>query len=338
MKVFQKLVKKLLVLVMTFFSIILITFFGIIYYDKWESSPDEIIVDWDADALVINNPLVDLEVKEGYLLVSSSSQYMGPLNKNPKLRYSGNNLSCTNCHLNGGTMTGAASWIGIVDRFPQFGGRANKKGTLVERINGCMERSMNGRAFPEDAKQMKAMIAYMKWLDEGIPRLNTKNFKGFTKIEVPSFAVDLKKGKSIYNLECVVCHGQNGEGIRYQDIEKGYQYPPIWGSDTYNDGAGMHRVLTAAAFIKNNMPYLQANWENPKLSDDEAYHVAGYINSFSRPKKLNKGLDYPVKKLKPVSTPYGPWTDSFSSEQHKYGPFPPIIKFYKEKFNLIKTK
>ena len=338
MKVFQNLVRRLLALVIALFSLMLIVLFGIIFYERSEPLPEEIIVDWDAEILVLNNPTVDNEVKEGFLLLNASSQYMGPLNKDPKQRYSGNNLSCTNCHLNGGTMSGAASWIGIVDRFPQFGGRANKQGTLVERINGCMERSMNGKAIPEDATQMKAMIAYMNWLDKGIPKLNTKNFKGYPKIEAPTFAVDMEKGKSIYTIECIVCHGQNGEGVRYNDTKKGYQYPPLWGSDTYNDGAGMNRVLTAAAFIKNNMPYLQASWENPKLSDEEAYNVAGYINSFPRPKKANKELDYPDKKLKPVSTPYGPWTDNFSSDQHKYGPFPPIIEFYKERFNLIKSK
>ena len=263
---------------------------------------------------------------------------MGPLQTNPELRFAGNNLACTNCHLNGGTLSGSASWIGIVDRFPQFGGRANKMGTLEDRINGCMERSMNGKAFPSDAPQLKAMIAYMRWFDEGIPKLNTKVFKGYPNIEIPAIAVNLKLGASIYKRECVLCHGAQGQGIRYQDKEKGYQYPPLWGNDTFNDGAGMNRVLTAAAFIKNNMPYLQANWENPKLTDEEAYHVAGYINSFPRPQKSEKEKDYPDKKLKPVSTPYGPWTDNFSAEQHKYGPFPPIISFYKETFDLSKTK
>ncbi len=338
MMLFQKLVKRLLALVMTMLILMLVVFFGIIYYDGEETLQDEIIIDWDPETLVLNNPLAPKEVKEGYLLLSASSQYMGPLNKESKQRYSGNNLSCTNCHLNGGTMSGAASWIGIVDRFPQFGGRANKEGSLIDRINGCMERSMNGKAFPEDATQMKAMIAYMKWLDKGIPKLNSKNFKGYPKIEAPSFAVDMEKGRSIYTIECIVCHGQNGEGIRYNDTKKGYQYPPLWGSDTYNDGAGMNRVLTAAAFIKNNMPYLQASWENPKLTDEEAYHVAGYINSFPRPKKENKKMDYPDKKLKPVSTPYGPWTDNFSAKQHKYGPFPPIIDYYQKNFGLKKIK
>jgi len=90
--------------------------------------------------------------------------------------------------------------------------------------------------------------------------------------------------------------------------------------------AGMHRIITPVEFIKGNMPFGEASWDNPKLTDEESYHLAGYINSFDRPVKNNTQNDYPDKKLKPVSTPYGPWEDSFSAKQHKYGPFPPIIK------------
>ena len=339
MEVFQNLVKTLLKIIGVLFLLITLIFFGVIYFDRiWEDPSQEPILEWDPNSMVINNQNISDEIKYGYFLLSETSKYMGPLNKDPNKRYAGNNLSCTNCHLNGGTLSGAASWIGIVDRFPQFGGRANKIGTLIERINGCMERSMNGKEFSEDAPQMKAMIAYMNWLDGGVPKLNSKIFKGYPKIEPPLFAVDLKKGEAIYIKECALCHGEKGKGIKYQESEKGYQYPPLWGLDTYNDGAGMNRVLTAAAFIKNNMPYLQATWEQPKLTDQEAYHVAGYINSFPRPQKTKKEIDYPDKKLKPASTPYGPWSDSFSSKQHKYGPFPPIIKYYKEKYNIEKTK
>ena len=36
-------------------------------------------------------------------------------------------------------------------------------------INGCMERSMNGRKLPLDGAEMKAMMSYLHFLSTGIP-------------------------------------------------------------------------------------------------------------------------------------------------------------------------
>jgi len=277
------------------------------------------------------------KVKKGYYLIAETPKYMGPAAHNSKDRYSGNNLACANCHLKAGAQAGSGSWVGVIERFPQFRGRENQIGTIQERINGCMERSMNGKKLPLDSDKMESIVAYMDWLSEGIPEYKKKEFKGYPKIMIPAVAVNMEKGKQVFVKECVVCHGTNGQGLKKPD-NIGYTYPPLWGPDSYNDGAGMTRVITAAQFIKSNMPYLQATWDNPKLTDEEAFHVAGYINSFSRPKKANKKKDFPDKKLKPVSTPYGPWEDDFSEEQHKYGPFPPMITFYKKQYDIIKTK
>jgi thiosulfate dehydrogenase len=38
----------------------------------------------------------------------------------------------------------------------------------------------------------------------------------------------------------------------------------------------------------------------------------------------NLGRDFPNKLEKPVDTPYGPYADGFTAEQHKFGPFGPI--------------
>ena len=276
-------------------------------------------------------------IKYGHLLISETSNYMGPQAKNPEVRYAGNNLSCQNCHLEAGTKPGSASFVGVVNRFPQFRGREGKIGTLEERVNGCMERSMNGRAMPVNSTQMKAIIIYMEWLSEGVPPDKKEIYKGFVKVEVPAFKADLVEGETIYTAECQLCHGVDGQGQRPVP-DKPYLYPPLWGEDSYNHGAGMHRVLTAAQFIKGNMPHLQASWDQPKLTDEQAFHVAAYINSFDRPLKNNPGADFPDIKLKPVSTPYGPWADGFPTSQHKYGPFLPIIDFYQKEYNLRKTK
>ena len=281
--------------------------------------------------------VMDPEVKYGYLILSETSRWIGPGAEDPGMHYAGNNLSCSNCHLKVGTQAGSGSWVGVTMRYPQFRGRENQTGTIEDRINGCMERSMNGKKLPTDGREMKAMVAYMEWLAEDMPEERINEFKGYPQIQIPDYAVDLEKGKAVYTQHCIICHGENGQGAAKPDAP-GYVYPPLWGTDTYNNGAGMHRVITAAEFIKSNMPYLEATWDNPKLTDEEAYHVAGYINSFDRPVKSDLEADFPERKLKPVSTPYGPWSDNFPPEQHKFGPFPPIIDYYKKEYGITKSK
>jgi thiosulfate dehydrogenase len=41
---------------------------------------------------------------------------------------------------------------GVWGQFPQYRAREGAVVTLEDRINGCMERSMNGRALPLDSR------------------------------------------------------------------------------------------------------------------------------------------------------------------------------------------
>ncbi len=276
-------------------------------------------------------------VRLGHDIITETSKHIGPLAPEIESRLAGNNLSCQSCHLDAGRKSGSASFVGVANRFPQFRGRENKMGTLAERINGCMERSMDGQALSEGSLEMQAIIAYVEWLSEDVPEEREAEFKGFAKVKLPEVAADPVKGKMVYTKHCQPCHMENGQGQRPVGTDK-YIYPPLWGSDTYNHGAGMHRVITAAQFIKGNMPYLLATLDNPVLTDEEAYHVAAYINSFDRPQKSNPEADFPDKKLKPVSTPYGPWEDQFTPQQHKYGPFQPIMAYYEKEYGIKKSK
>lgn len=276
-------------------------------------------------------------IRLGHDLITQTPLLIGRLNKDQSKHYAGNDLACKNCHLEAGTKPGAGAFVGIYDCFPQFRGRENKVGTLVERVNGCMERSMNGKALPENSLEMKAIIAYMQWLSEDVPEDEAIKYKGYVKVKLPEEAADPLIGKAIYEKHCTVCHGEDGQGQRPNDKSL-YVYPPLWGDNSFNHGAGMHRVITAAEFIKGNMPYLQATWDKPILTDEEAYHIAAYINSFERPQKSNPENDFPNKRLKPVSTPYGPWEDDFTAEQHKYGPFQPIMEFYESEYGIKKSK
>ena len=101
-----------------------------------------------------------------------------------------------------------------------------------------------------------------------------------------------------------------------------YQYPPLWGTHSYNNGAGLYRLSRLAGYVKSNMPF-GASYDAPQLTDEEAWDVAAYINSQPRPvKDLSK--DWPKLSGKPFDHPFGPYADTFSEAQHKYGPWGPI--------------
>ena len=315
-------------------------FYPGLYHTLRREQPEEAALPWHPKSIESDLPVGEkgAQIKFGYLLITKTSDYIGPLSKDESKKYAGNNLTCNNCHLNAGRKIGSGSFVGVFNRFPQFRGRENKTGTLKERINGCMERSMNGRKIPEDSEEMEAMVAYMEWLSSDVPAEIEKRYKGYIPVDIPPFEADPVKGKELYIQHCLHCHMENGRGEKIPGERfTGYIYPPLGGKDSYNDGAGMNRVITAAQFIKGNMPF-GATYDAPRVTDEEAYHLAAYINTFERPEKSNKAADFPDKKLKPVSTPYGPWEDDFSPKQHKFGPFQPMMKYYKERYDIIKTK
>ncbi len=266
-------------------------------------------------------------IRYGYALVNQTYRYVGPAVKKVSMRYAGNYLSCGSCHLQAGQARFASPFVGIWGLYPAYEGRENAISTLADRVNGCMERSMAGRALPLDGNEMKAILLYIKWLSRDVPVGTKLTGLGFVPLSPPDRAASIGGGKKIYAQRCAACHGPDGTGKRNgaAGSASGYAYPPLGGPDTYNDGAGMHRLLTAARFIKANMP-LGATPEQPLLNDQEAYDVAAYINSLPRPVKAHKERDYPDLAKKPVDCPYPPYADSFPTQQHRLGPFGPMEK------------
>lgn len=274
-----------------------------------------------------NNQFGDL-IKYGKELIVNTQKYIGPEAEDVSKRFAGNNLTCQNCHLDAGTKAYSAPFIGTSAAFPQFRPRENTIGTLAERINGCMQRSMNGYPLPVESKEMKAMEAYMFWLSQGVPvgAADKLEGRGLYKVDrkmIKKQAADPVKGKEVYTMHCAVCHGENGEGMKNEGVAAGYINPPLWGEDTYNKGAGMYRTLKAADFIRNNMP-LGATKENPILTDEEAYNVAAYMNldTHHRPEKINRSSDFPDETVKAPDT-YRP---GIETKEYKFGPYGKIIK------------
>ncbi|QWD60863.1 c-type cytochrome [Polynucleobacter sp. MWH-UH35A] len=262
----------------------------------------------------------------GKQLAEKTYAVIGPEVADKKMRYAGNNLACTNCHQEGATKKFAIPWVGAQATFPQYRGREDDVSTIEERVNGCMERSMNGKPLPFDAKEMKAFVTYIHFLSKGVPVGSSVEGQGLPKFNPPDRMSSVSAGEKVYAEKCVACHGQDGAGLRNgkPGEAKGYTFPPLWGKDTFNNGAGMNRLLTAAAFIKTNMP-LGSMHSQTLLTNDEAYDVAGYILSKPRPIKANLDKDFPARWNKPVDAAFPPYVDGASAEQHKYGPFQPLI-------------
>lgn len=262
------------------------------------------------------------EVRYGQALISNTSKYLGPDMAKPEQRYAGNRLSCKNCHLQSGQQPNALGFVGISARFPQYRGRENREISLAERINGCFDRSLNGRPLPEDSREMKAILAYMDWLSQDYPAGSKVKGQGLPELALLERAADPARGRQVFEQHCAQCHQAKGQGLPLNPAKpgEGYAFPPLWGTDSFNTGAGMHRLLTAARYIKANMP-LGA----PTLTAEQAYDVAAYLNTQARPEQANLDGDYPDRSRKPVDAPFPPWEDNFSAEQHKYGPYQPML-------------
>lgn len=262
--------------------------------------------------------------EEGYLieygrqLIANTAVYLGPKGIVSQIS---NGMNCQNCHLHGGTQLFANTFSAVRSTYPKYRERSGKLESVEFRINECMERSLNGRALDSQSKEMRAMVAYFNWIGQNVP-VGIKP-KGAAVEELPYLAraADPEKGKVLFAAKCQRCHGSNGEGVFASDSSF-YIYPPLWGPNSYNISAGMFRLSRLAGFIKNNMPF-GATWKQPQLTNEEAWDLAAFVNSQPRPYKTFP-YDWPNIAKKPVDHPFGPFADSFSDQQHKYGPFGPI--------------
>ena len=268
-------------------------------------------------------------IRYGRMLISNTSDFFGP---NGKIAHNANGMNCQNCHLDAGTKPFGNNYGGVFSTYPKFRDRRGSIENIIQRVNDCFQQSLNGAGLDSNGYEMKAILAYMKWVGQNVIKGKKPYGSGIHQLILLKRAADTSRGKIVYEQKCSKCHNTNGEGI----LKPGsltYFYPPLWGKNSYNTGAGLYRLSRFAGYIKDNMP-LGSSYKNTQLTDEEAWDVAAYVNSQSRPQKIFK-QDWPNISLKPFDHPFGPYIDSFSELQHKYGPFTPIQK---AKENLAKKK
>lgn len=197
--------------------------------------------------------------------------------------YVGNSLACANCHLDAGRREHSAPMWAAAGMYPVYRGKNDQINTMEDRMEGCFTYSMNapegpaGSSPPEGHQIYKDLESYFHWLATGAPNRVDLPGSGYPTPDKPEAGYDPARGEKVFEARCAVCHGDDGEGR--QDMNGRYAFPPLWGPDSYNWGAGMHRVNTAAGFIYANMPLGQPY----SLTPQEAWDVAAFVNSHERP-------------------------------------------------------
>jgi thiosulfate dehydrogenase len=268
-------------------------------------------------------------VRYGRELMLNTAHYIGPDGINGQ--HLGNKMNCTNCHQDAGTKPYAFNLMRAHERYPQYRPREDRVLSLMDRVNNCIERPHNGIALPLQSKEMTAFLSYFKWINTYVNRLDSFAGEKNLPIQLPDRAADYLKGEQLYAMHCVQCHQIDGGGLWNAD-SSGYIYPPVWGKYAYKPGSSMHRITTMAGWLKANMPHLQATYDKPILTDEEALDIAAFINNDSlhyRP--FVASFDYPNPMTKPIDYGRGPFADTFSEAQHKYGPYQPIIDYWTSK-------
>jgi len=274
----------------------------------------------------LNNDDFDTLVKYGYELMNNTSYYIGPNGKVSNITKS--KMNCSNCHQLAGTKSFSFNLVKSHENYPQYRSRENKVLTLAERVNNCITRPLNGIELKLESKEMLAFLCYLKWINNSFPKNKILRGEKNLNIKFIDRAASPKKGEIVYKIHCERCHQQNGTGLFNHDSST-YIYPPLWGDNSYQAGSSMHRIIKQAQWLKANMPYDSATWQKPILTDEEALDVAAYVNNDEQnPRKNPKNLDYPNKQKKAIDYGMGPYDDIFSEQQHKFGPYQPIIDFW----------
>lgn len=198
-------------------------------------------------------------------------------------RYVGNGLNCSSCHLAEGRKPNAGPIWAAYGKYPMFRNKNMGVVTYQERVQDCFRYSMDGIAPTLDSPEMKALVSYSHWLSKGAPTGVTLPGRGFVAITKPRDPTPVN-GEEIYHEQCAFCHGADGLGQKHKN-KPGYMFPPLWGSDSYNEAAGMNKVKTCAEFVKANMPL----GKGFSLTDAESWDVCVYMWIQGHPWDPRKG-------------------------------------------------
>ena len=216
------------------------------------------------------------EVRLGYKIFTQTQKYAP--------RYAGRGLACSNCHLDAGRKPNAVPLWGAAGMYPGYRFSSDKNDTLEDRMDDCFRNSMNGIAPAPDSPEMRALLAYANYVAKGVPIGVHMPGRSFPDVDYTGYEASPLRGGDIFMEKCAACHGKDGQGVRRKDGS--YEYPPLWGFNSYNKGASLYKQRKLARFIRANMPLGQ----DFSLTEQQAWDLSSYVNMHERPKSPAKGL------------------------------------------------
>lgn len=278
------------------------------------ASRTTMVTAWDVPRNPLSDPALDdsklaNEIRWGFRIFTNTPREAA--------RFTPSTISCSNCHLNAGQRERSLPLVGVAGMFPEYNRRSGRLYTLGDRIVDCFLRSENATGMIEaeggqragdgeredvpspTSKEVLAVSAYLTWLARGYevgmnPAWRGQNVIAASNV-IPIERLDTHRGEALFVERCTSCHGPDGQGVAVGDKKPG----PLWGPESWNDGAGAARVYTLAGIIRYSMPYLDPG----SLTDEEAQQLAMFINSKPRPSYPFKSQDYRTEKL-PVDSVY----------------------------------
>lgn len=127
-------------------------------------------------------------------------------------KFVGNALNCVNCHLDAGRLANSAPLWGAYLLYPAYRSKTKHVDTFAERLRGCFQYSMNGTAPPDGDEVLVALEAYSYWMATGASIGGKLPGSGYPKVAKPAAAPDFARGRKVFEANCALCHGADGQG------------------------------------------------------------------------------------------------------------------------------
>src|SRR5688572_30808990 len=106
-------------------------------------------------------------IRYGKDLIVRTAFYLGPKGIVASLS---NSMNCQNCHLQGGTQNYSNPFSAVASTYPKYRERSGRVESIEFRVNDCMKRSLNGQPLDSTSPEMRAMVAYLKWVGKDVPK------------------------------------------------------------------------------------------------------------------------------------------------------------------------